>query len=329
MSDKLLSDVETAVFDENRNRLIDEGHQELNDVYRWGDLPDPLRQNLRPLVSTRYTQRKESMAAEWRQRFPRIGSTIFVSVTASGTQSIRTLVTASYAQLTSEIVADIHRSAQKRFVQDRHKRAIQAAVREFGRHRPNFQFLGSKDKKSQLLSKAIRAIATVYDYTEPDPVAIDSIISNALKVPKPVKNDSGILLGIFGGSFLSTSIFGAALNAAETAAGTAVSVAPVLWVVGGAHVAVTVAVRTYLVSIEMIAICLEVLLILDRAFWYDGGIIKERYIEGACMHYLRKRPEVQKAVWDEFGFPGTVPTKEAAEKALTKLLERFKYKKQT
>ncbi|OAL28155.1 hypothetical protein AYO20_09574 [Fonsecaea nubica] len=325
MSDKLLSDVETAVFDENRNRLIDEGHQELNEIYRWGDLPDALRQNLRPLVSTRYTQRTESMAAEWRQRFPRIGSTIFVNVTASGTQSIRDLVTASYAKLTSEIVADIHRSAQKRFVQDRHKRAIQAAVREFGRHRPNFQFLGSKDKKSQLLSKAIRAIATVYDYTEPDPLAIDSIIGNALKVPKPVKNDSAILLGIFGGSFLSASIFSAALNDAAIAAGTAL---PMLWIAGGAHVAVTVAVRTYLVSIEMIIICLEVLLILDRVFWYDSGIIKERYIEGACMHYLRKRPEVQKAVWKEFGFPGTIPTKEAAEKALTTLLERFKYKKQ-
>jgi hypothetical protein len=87
------------------------------------------------------------------------------------------------------------------------------------------------------------------------------------------------------------------------------------------------------VSNSMIAAvaCLDVLLVLERMFWYGGCAINKKYVRAACLYYLKLRPKVHARLKEKISLiisnPVNMPTRTRLEAVFRELVEEFRYKR--
>jgi hypothetical protein len=234
--------------------------------------------------------------------------------------SINRLVEISKESMTSDRVAEIHAEAQKNYVKEKLRKSISVALKLFVKERPMIMSANPKVKSNNLATDVIQGVAKEFRFQGYDPYSSAAIIQNLLWPPSQGTSTFEAVVGhgLVGAMGVAAKavaakipIVGAAATAATTAA--------------------TAALLAYNLSINMIRVCLDVILVLERVFWYDGLTINATYIRAACLYYIRLRPRVYERLASKFNanFPNPMNylTEFAVGSAFNEIVEEFGYKK--
>jgi len=103
-----------------------------------------------------------------------------------------------------------------------------------------------------------------------------------------------------------------------------------LWVGG---IAVAGVANAQKLGLGLIMACLDVLLVLERLFWYTGSQIDEKCVHAACLYYLRIRPKVFVKLMGRLGTnfldAENWPNRIELEHLLTDIVKEFQYKRRS
>jgi hypothetical protein len=103
-----------------------------------------------------------------------------------------------------------------------------------------------------------------------------------------------------------------------------------LWVGG---IAVAGVANAQKLGLGLIMACLDVLLVLERLFWYTGSQIDEKRVHAACLYYLRIRPKVFAKLMGRLGTnflnAENWPNSLELERLLTDIVKEFRYKRRS
>ena len=216
--------------------------------------------------------------------------------------------------------------AQDVFVDRKLKASISKLVSMLLETRPRISFFNSNEKIEKLVTSAIQTTARIFHYKDFNPDAYVLKIRNELWPPNPPDSMSSWIPGGVAGGVATGAAYGV-MSLLLGPVGLFARAA--LWVGG---IAVAGVANAQKLGLGLIMACLDVLLVLERLFWYTGSQIDEKCVHAACLYYLRIRPKVFAKV---SGILGTNfldaenwPNRLELERLLRDTVKEFQYKRQ-
>jgi hypothetical protein len=166
--------------------------------------------------------------------------------------------------MTSDRMAQVHAHAQDVFVDRKLKTSISKLVSMLLETRPRISFFNSNKKIEKLVTSAIQTTASIFYYKDFNPDAYLLMIRTELSPPTPPESISswipgGVTGGVATGTVGVISLFLGPVGVFARAA---------LWVGG---IAVAGAANAQKLGLGLTMACLDVLLVLERLFWYTGA----------------------------------------------------------
>ncbi|KAE8449830.1 hypothetical protein EG329_007307 [Mollisiaceae sp. DMI_Dod_QoI] len=300
---------------------------ECGDVEDISDIPESDKAHVKAREKELYEEEMLRRSSEWFKEIGVFSDYVFVSGKSRDPESVHRLLEVSQKSMTSDRMAQVHAHAQDVFVDRKLKTSISRLVSVLLETRPRISFFNSNDKIERLVTSAIQTTASIFHYQNFNPDAYVLIIRTELWPPTPPESMTSWIPGGVAGSVATGAVYGA-MSLLLGPVGVLAKAA--LWVGG---IAVAGVANAQKLSLGLIMACLDVLLVLERLFWYAGNQIDEKCVHAACLYYLRVRPKVLVRLMGRLGtnFLDTDiwPNSLELERLLTDIVKEFRYKRRS
>ncbi|CZR67833.1 uncharacterized protein PAC_17732 [Phialocephala subalpina] len=325
--DLLKSNMKKEVLDEilSENPRIEQDSPNVDEI---SSLPSSYQPDANARLEALMDRKKNEIIEQWEKKDVKPESLAlnykFVSVTRGYVyaDSINDLRKASYDAMTGPRISKIHAEAQRIWIDKKLKKAIKDLADLWEKRRPTLDSSNTQKLIDKFGKNAMRVTNNAFEYEGYQSDMHSDLIRNLIYPSVEEKN------------WLKT-ITSAATSAATYAPGVAAYLSPgpsrvVSGVAAIAATATTNRARAYETARRLVRECVDVLLIFERIYWYDGRHINDEFVRGACCYYLK----FQSAVHDEVGSKsgwisdglGMLVSKEDVEKTLTSVVNEFRYR---
>jgi hypothetical protein len=318
-SDRLKREMKSQAIEEYQ---VQHGCDDVEDI---SDIPDSDRAHVRAREKELYEEEILRRSSEWSKEIGVFSDYVFVSGISRDPESVNRLLEISRNSMTSDRMAQVHAHAQDVFVDRKLRTSISKLVSVLLETRPRISYFNSSDKIEKLVTSAIQTTASIFHYKDFNPEAYVSLIRTELWPPTPPDSISSWIPGGVAGGVAT----GAAYGAVSLLLGpVGVLAKAALWVGG---IAVAGVVNAQKLGLGLIMASLDVLLVLERLFWYSGSQVDEKCVHAACLYYLRIRPKVFLKVMGRLGTnfldAESWPNRLELENLLTDIVKEFRYKR--
>jgi hypothetical protein len=297
---------------------------EIEDI---SDVPDIDKAQVKTRERELYEEEMTRRSSEWFEEIGVFSDYVFVSGKSRDPESVNRLLEVSRQSMTSDRMTQVHAHAQDVFVDRKLKASISKLVSMLLETRPRISFFNSTEKIEKLVTSAIQTTASIFQYKDFNPDAYVLLIRTELWPPTPLDSmTSWIPGGVAGGVAMGamhgvmTLLLGPVGVFARAA----------LWVGG---IAVAGVANAQKLGLGLLMACLDVLLVLERLFWYTGSQIDEKCVHAACLYYLRIRPKVFAKLMSSLGTnfldKESWPNGQELERLLTDTVREFRYKRRS
>jgi len=320
-SDRLKREMKSLAIEEYQVQ------HECDDVEDISDIPDSDKANVNAREKELYEEEMLRRGSEWFKEIGVFSDYVFVSGKSRDPESVNRLLEVSRQSMTSDRMAQVHAHAQDVFVDQKLKTSISKLVSMLLETRPRISFFNSNDKIEKLVTSAIQTTASIFRYKDFNPDAYVLMIRTELWPPTPPDSMSSWIPGGVVGGVATGAIYGA-MSLLLGPVGVFARAA--LWVGG---IAVSGVANAQKLGLGLIMACLDVLLVLERLFWYTGSQIDEKCVHAACLYYLRIRPKVFAKLMGRLGTNFLAaenwPNSLELERLLTDIVKEFRYKRRS
>ena len=189
-----------------------------------------------------------------------------------------------------DAVARIHAKAQRLDAKAKLKSSVEVAASSFMEIAPKID-MGTEKFVVNIAKQVAKDVCSIFEYKGLPSVQIGTKIRSILQEDRK-KSLWESLVKVMGAS-------GIVATTVQTALDTRLTLLPALSraippVVMGA------AVKARLTHMSMIVMCLDVILVLERIYWFENSVINEESIEAACLYYVKVQPEVHRWIRKRF-----------------------------
>jgi hypothetical protein len=300
---------------------------ECDDVEDISDIPDSDKAQVKAREKELYEEEMLRRSSEWFKEIGVFSDYVFVSGKSRDPESVNHLLKVSRQSMTSDRMAQVHAHAQDVFVDQKLKISIAKLVSMLLETRPRISFFNSNDKIEKLVTSAIQTTASIFHYKDFNPDAYVLMIRTELWPPTPPDSMSSWIPDGIAGGVATGAVYGV-MSLLLGPVGVFARAA--LWVGG---IAVAGVANAQKLGLGLIMACLDVLLVLERLFWYTGSQIDEKCVHAACLYYLRIRPKVFLKLMGKLGTnfldAENWPNSLELERLLTDIVKEFRYKRQS
>ncbi|KUJ07614.1 uncharacterized protein LY89DRAFT_691686 [Mollisia scopiformis] len=297
------------------------------DVEDISDIPNSDKAHVKEREKELYEEEMLRRSSEWFEEIGVFSDYVFVSGKSRDPESVNHLLDVSRESMSSDRMIQIHAHAQDVFVDRKLKTSITKLVSMLLETRPKVAFFNSNERIEKLVTSAIQTTASIFHYKNFNPDAYVLLIRTELWPPTPPESVASWIPGGIAGGVATGAVYGAMsllLGPVGVFARAAV------WVGG---IAVAGVANAQKLGLGLIMACLDVLLVLERLFWYTGSQIDEKCVHAACLYYLRVRPKVFAKVMGRLGTnflqAENWPNKLELECLLTDIVKEFRYKRRS
>lgn len=324
-SDRLKREMKSLAIEEYQ---VQHGCDDIEDI---SDVPESDKAHVKEREKELYEEAMLRRSSEWFKEIGVFSDYVFVSGRSRDPQSVDRLLEVSRQAMTSDRMAQVHAYAQDVFVDRKLKTSISKLVSMLLETRPRVSFFNSNDKIEKLVTSAIQTTASIFQYKDFNPDAYVLIIRTELWPPTPPASMSSWIPGGVASGVASGVATGAVYGVMSLLLGpVGVFARAALWVGGMAVAGVANAQK---LGLGLIMACLDVLLVLERLFWYTSGQIDEKCVHAACLYYLRIRPKVLAKLMGRVGTnlldAENWPNRQELERLLTEIVKEFRYKRRS
>ena len=256
---------------------------ECDDIEDISDIPDSEKANVKAREKELYEEEMLRRSSEWFEEIGVFSDYVFVSGISRDPESVNRLLEASQKSMTSDRMTQVHAHAQDVFVHRKIQASISKLVSIVLETRPRISYFNSSEKIEKLVTAAIQTTASIFHYKNFNPDAYVLMIRADLWPPTPPDSMTSWIPGGVAGGVATGAVMSLLLGPVGLFAKAA------LWVGG---IAVAGVANAQKLGLGLIMACLDVLLVMERLFWYAGSTIDEKCIHAACLYYLRIRPKV-------------------------------------
>jgi hypothetical protein len=320
-SDRLKREMKSLAIDEYQVQ------HECDDVEDISDIPDGDKAHVKAREKELYGEEMLRRSSEWFKEIGVFSDYVFVSGKSRDPESVNRLLEVSQHSMTSDRMAQVHEHAQDVFVDRKLKISISKLVSMLLETRPRISFFNSNDKIQKLVTSAIQTTASIFHYKDFNPDAYVLTIRTELWPPTPPDSMSSWIPSGVAGGVATGAVYGAM---ALLLGPIGVFARAAVWVGG---IAVTGVANAQKLGLGLIMACLDVLLVLERLFWYTGGQIDEKCVHAACLYYLRIRPKAFAKLMGRLGTnfldAENWPNSLELERLLTDIVNEFRYKRRS
>ncbi|CAM6004455.1 unnamed protein product [Sphagnum balticum] len=300
---------------------------ECDDVEDISDIPDSDKAHVKAREKELYEEEMLRRSSEWFKEIGIFSDYVFVSGKSRDPESVNRLLKVSRQSMTSDRMAQVHAHAQDVFVDRKLKTSISKLVSMLLETRPRISFFNSSDKIEKLVTSAIHTTASIFHYKDFNPDAYVLMIRTELWPPTPPESMSSWIPGDIVGGVATGAVYGV-MSLLLGPVGVFARAA--LWVGG---IAVAGVANAQKLGLGLIMACLDVLLVLERLFWYTGSQIDENCVHAACLYYLRIRPKVLAKLMGKLGTnfldAENWPNSLELDHLLTDIVKEFRYKRRS
>lgn len=301
------------------------------DVEDFSDIPDSDKAHVKVREDELYKEEMLRRSAEWFKEIDIFSDYVFVSGKSRDLESVNRLLEVSRQSMTSDRMSQVHAHAQEVFVDGKLRTSISKLVSMLLETRPRISFFNSNDKIEKLVTSAIQTTASIFHYKDFNPDAYVLLIRAELWPPAPSESISSWIPGGVTGGLAGGVATGAVYGAMSLLLGPVGVFARAAFWVGG--IAVAGLANAQKLGVGLIMACLDVLLVLERLFWYNGSQIDEKCVHAACLYYLRIRPKVFVKLMGRLGTnfldAENWPNSLELERLLTDIVKEYRYKRKS
>ena len=219
--------------------------------------------------------------------------------------------------MTGPSMTRIHAKAQDNFIKSKWDTALSDIINYCNKKSDLVGCLKKSDIEKlskSVVQTMIDRLGTVFGLEGFNPLTASPIINEMLNPTSYEKNStarsallqgSGLLVGIVGGLALGPFAAFAALSSVSLTATVAYKLSA---------------------SNAIVLSCLEIAFVLERIFWFGTNQVREKDVTAAALYYLKRRNEVIGAGWKDLSMFDNI---KEMKPALSKLVERFRYERQS
>lgn len=232
--------------------------------------------------------------------------------------SIPALKIASYNAMTGDRIHHIHTEAQKNWINNALNEAIDELVDVWEKSRGTIELVADETWIKKFIKIIIKKVNNVFKYEGFNSESHPDLAINLLRYSDEEKKIWSTLL-----SGLESMIPIGALY-----------LLPGFGKVLGAGIGTALVMKkARATALSLIPELVHVLLIFERIYWYDGGLINDRFIHGACCYYLKSQGEIIKTIdevmsWRMLLATGNILSKEkdVVRDILRTVVDKFRFK---
>lgn len=320
-SNKLKREIKSQAVDEYK------AQHESDDVEDFSDRPENDKAGVKAREKEVYEEEVLRRSSEWFKEIGIFTDYVFVSGKSRDPESVNRLLEVSRQSMTSDRMAQVYRHAQNAFADRKLEASISKLVSMFLETRPRISFFNSNDKIEKLVTSAIQTTARIFHYKDFNPIAHVLMIRTELFPPTPPDSMTSWIPGGVAGGLASGAAYGVMtilLGAIGLLAKAAV------WAGG---IAVAGVANAQKLGLGLIMACLDVLLVMERLFWYSGSRIDEKCVHAACLYYLHIRPKVFAKLMGRLGTnfldAEDWPNSQDLKRLLLDIVKEFRYKRRS
>ena len=245
--------------------------------------------------------------------------------------SIPELKQASKRAMTGDRMTQMHKEAQKNWIDNTLIKAINTLVDHWANSRSLWKVSLSNSALQKSIRFAIKKINDVFEYegfksaSHPNRI-MEHLHSSQLEYDIwPIMYTGFIIVG---GVIIRSIPLGAVATLATAAASTLATTGASTLTTTGASTLATAAASTVKnardLALNLIPELVHVLLIFERIYWYHGGNINDQFIDGSCHYYLKIQTQVIKRIMEIQGWRmlTAMASKNWEKKVVRDILER-------
>lgn len=243
------------------------------------------RETAEALIEARVENEKETIKRQWNSVDVLHESLdlTFEFVSCNPDLNISALKQTSTDAMTGDRIRQIHANAQKNFIDKALDEAVDKLVDTWETNRSSIEIRQDQLRVRDFIKTVIKEANEIFNYRGFNADSHPDLFINLLmyseadsRLIQLINSEVVPALAVGAGVFINPAFFAVSAGIA----------------VGKAH-------RT---AVSLIPALVQIILVFERIYWYDGGEINDRFIDGACCYYLKRQVEISKRIQEVMGW---------------------------